>query len=265
MGGYLMQLQNFSVNDGEGIRTIIFMAGCPLRCAWCANPEGQTCQNTMTHWAETDEVLQKLRKQEIFYRYSDGGVTFSGGEATAQPQFLAELTDALYDDGISLALETCGQFDFDTLRPVLQKMDLIFMDLKHPDTEAHRRFTGVGNETILQNLQKTAALGVPLVVRIPVIAGVNADDWSCCPTTAMARPNMTSWVCRGHRLPLPHRRRRSLPVGKRWRLRSMGYKWYPTNDAQVSLSEVHTSAAINNLLPGAEKTLQSSAKKPYTQ
>lgn len=176
MGGYLMQLQNFSVNDGEGIRTIIFMAGCPLRCAWCANPEGQTGQNTMTHWAETDEVLQKLRKQEIFYRYSDGGVTLSGGEATAQPQFLAELTDALYDDGISLALETCGQFDFDTLRPVLQKMDLIFMDLKHPDTEAHHRFTGVGNETILQNLQKTAALGVPLIVRIPVIAGVNADD-----------------------------------------------------------------------------------------
>lgn len=189
MGGYLMQLQNFSVNDGEGIRTIIFMAGCPLRCAWCANPEGQTCQNTMTHWAETDKVLQKLRKQEIFYRYSDGGVTFSGGEATAQLQFLAELTDALYDDGISLALETCGQFDFDTLRPVLQKMDLIFMDLKHPDTEAHRRFTGVGNETILQNLQKTAALGVPLVVRIPVIAGVNADDATLQKALAFIRRN----------------------------------------------------------------------------
>ena len=113
MGGYIMQLQNFSVNDGDGIRTTIFMAGCPLRCAWCANPEGQTCRNAMTHWAETSEVLQK--------------------------------------------------------------MDLIFMDLKHPDSEAHRRFTGVGNETILQNLQKTAALDIPLVVRIPMIAGVNTD------------------------------------------------------------------------------------------
>lgn len=176
MGGYLMQLQNFSVNDGEGIRTIVFMAGCPLRCAWCANPEGQTCRNAMTHWVETEEVLQKIRQQEIFYRYSGGGVTFSGGEATAQPQFLAEMADALYDDGISLALETCGQFDFTALRPVLEKMDLIFMDLKHPDPQAHRRFTGVGNEAILENLQKTAALRVPMVVRIPTIVGVNADD-----------------------------------------------------------------------------------------
>ncbi len=176
MGGYLMQLQNFSVNDGEGIRTIVFMAGCPLRCAWCANPEGQTCRNAMTHWAETADVLAKIRQQEIFYRYSGGGVTFSGGEATAQPQFLAEMVNALYDDGISLALETCGQFDFPALRPVLEKMDLIFMDLKHPDSQAHRRFTGMGNEVILQNLQKTAALGVPLVVRIPTILGVNADD-----------------------------------------------------------------------------------------
>ena len=176
MGGYLMQLQNFSVNDGEGIRTIVFMAGCPLRCAWCANPEGQTCRNAMTHWAETDEVLHKIRQQEIFYRYSGGGVTFSGGEATAQPQFLSEMADTLYNDGISLALETCGQFDFAALRPVLEKMDLIFMDLKHPDTQLHRQFTGTGNETILENLQKTAALGVPLVVRIPVIVDVNADD-----------------------------------------------------------------------------------------
>ena len=176
MGGYLMQLQNFSVNDGEGIRTNVFLAGCPLRCAWCANPEGQTWCNALTHWVETDEVLQKIRQQEIFYRYSGGGVTFSGGEATAQPQFLAELADALYDDGISLALETCGQFDFDALRPILQKMDLLFMDLKHPDTTAHRRFTGVGNELILQNLQRAAALAIPLVVRIPVIVGVNADD-----------------------------------------------------------------------------------------
>lgn len=176
MGGYLMQLQNFSVNDGDGIRTIVFMAGCPLRCAWCANPEGQTCRNAMTHWAETADVLAKIRQQEIFYRYSGGGVTFSGGEATAQLQFLAEMVDTLYDDGISLALETCGQFDFAALRPVLKKMDLIFMDLKHPDTQAHRQFTGVGNEVILQNLQKTAVLGVPMVVRIPTIMGVNADD-----------------------------------------------------------------------------------------
>lgn len=176
MGGYIMQLQNFSVNDGEGIRTIIFMAGCPLRCAWCANPEGQTLQNPMTRWIETGEILTEIRRQAIFYRFSGGGVTFSGGEATAQPVFLRELVDALYDEGFDLAIETCGQFDFDALVPVLRKMNLLFIDLKHIRSDLHRKFTGLGNELILENIQKADALGIPMVVRIPTIIGVNADD-----------------------------------------------------------------------------------------
>lgn len=173
MGGYIMQLQHFSVNDGEGIRTIVFMAGCPLRCAWCSNPEGQTSRNAMTHYVETEDVLRELRHQAIFYRQSGGGVTFSGGEATAQPEFLREMVDALYDEGFSLAIETCGQFDFEQQEPVLRKMDTIFMDLKHIDPERHRAFTGVDNRTILENIVKTDRLGVPMVVRIPAILGVN--------------------------------------------------------------------------------------------
>lgn len=176
MGGYIMQLQNFSVNDGEGIRTTVFLAGCPLRCVWCSNPEGQTLQNPMTRWVETEEILQEIRRQAVFYRYSGGGVTFSGGEATAQPQFLKELTDALYDEGFSLALETCGLFDFPLLAPTLRKMDLIFMDLKHIDPDRHREFTGADNRRILENIVKTARLGVPMVVRLPVILGINGDD-----------------------------------------------------------------------------------------
>lgn len=159
MGGYIMQLQNFSVNDGEGIRTIVFMAGCPLRCAWCSNPEGQTVDNPMVHWMETEDILKELRRQAIFYRNSGGGVTFSGGEATAQPEFLREMVDELYDEGFSLAIETCGQFDFEKLRPVLEKMDLIFMDLKHIDPEQHRKFTGVDNAVILENIRRTSQLG----------------------------------------------------------------------------------------------------------
>lgn len=176
MGGYIMQLQHFSVNDGEGIRTIVFMAGCPLRCAWCSNPEGQTMRNPMTRYVETEEVLSELRHQAIFYRQSGGGVTFSGGEATAQPEFLREMVDELYDEGFSLAIETCGQFDFDTVEPVLRKMDTIFMDLKHIDPERHRFFTGVDNARILENIVRTDRLGVPMVVRIPSIIGVNCDD-----------------------------------------------------------------------------------------
>ena len=176
MGGYIMQVQNFSVNDGEGIRTTIFLAGCPLRCAWCANPEGQSCHNPMTRWVETRELVEEVTRQAVFYRFSGGGITFSGGEATAQPGFLRELTEIFYDEGYDLALETCGYFPFDRLAPTLQKMNLIFMDLKHIDPVQHRRYTGADNALILENLQKTAALGVPLVVRVPVILGVNGDD-----------------------------------------------------------------------------------------
>lgn len=176
MGGYIMQLQNFSVNDGEGVRTNIFMAGCPLRCAWCANPEGQTLQNSLTHYEETEDVMGAIRRQYIFYRNSGGGVTFSGGEPAAQPEFLRELVDTLYDDGISLAIETCGQFEFSLIRPILEKMDLIFMDLKHIDSEKHRILTGVGNEIILENLKRTYQLGVPMVIRIPMIKGVNCEE-----------------------------------------------------------------------------------------
>ena len=176
MGGYIMQMQNYSVNDGDGIRTVIFLAGCPLRCAWCPNPEGQTLRNPMTRWAETEEILAEVHRQEIFYRTSGGGVTFSGGEATAQPDFFEELTDALYDEGYSLAIETCGHFDFDRLAPVLSKMDRIFMDLKLLDTVRHRQFTGVDNGLILENLAHTARLGIPMTVRIPTILGVNGTD-----------------------------------------------------------------------------------------
>lgn len=176
MGGYVMQLQNFSVNDGQGIRTVVFLAGCPLRCAWCSNPEGQTMQNAMTHWMETEDVIKELHRQEIFYRYSGGGVTFSGGEATAQPEFLGELVEELYDDGFSLALETCGQFQFEKLEPILRKLDFIFVDIKHIDSQTHEQYTGVSNRLILSNILRIKALGIPTVIRVPAVVGVNCDE-----------------------------------------------------------------------------------------
>ena len=176
LGGYIMQTQHFSVNDGDGIRTTIFFAGCPLRCAWCANPEGQTCRNPMTRWAEVPDLAREIWRQAIFYRFSGGGVTFSGGEATMQPDFLRALADCFYDDGIPLAIETCGVFDFDRLAPILARMDQIFYDFKHLDPRIHRAYTGLDNRLILENLPRTADLGVPLTVRIPVVPGFNGDD-----------------------------------------------------------------------------------------
>lgn len=186
-GGYIMNIQNFSVNDGEGIRTNIFLAGCPLRCAWCSNPEGWTLKNSMTSYMTTDEVIRQVEKQLIFYRHSGGGVTFSGGEATVQMEFLRELAGCIYDMGVSLAIETCGEFEFEEAADVLRMMDLIFLDIKHMDEDVHRQFTGVSNKRILANVSRIAKLPVPLVIRIPVICGVNAEKDNLMKTFAFVR------------------------------------------------------------------------------
>ncbi len=93
--GSFMAPQNFSVNDGDGIRTIIFFAGCPLRCKWCANPEGLYIDNNLVYKYSVEQILKIIERQEIFYRYSGGGVTFSGGEATLQKDMLREMVNKL--------------------------------------------------------------------------------------------------------------------------------------------------------------------------
>ncbi|MBQ6151212.1 MAG: glycyl-radical enzyme activating protein [Mogibacterium sp.] len=225
--GYVMQIQPFSVNDGEGIRTNIFMAGCPLRCRWCSNPEGfeqkeligwykrrcigcgacaavcpqgigigmedrsrciacgacvKACPGEararMVTLMDADDVIREVMKHRLFYSYSGGGVTFSGGEATSQPEFLDYVSRELYDSGISIDLESCGYFDFDLVRQSLERMDLIFMDLKHMDPEEHRKYTGVGNERILENIARLGSLREKpeIVIRIPVIGGANNSE-----------------------------------------------------------------------------------------
>lgn len=227
--GYIMQIQPFSVNDGEGIRTNIFMAGCPLRCKWCSNPEGfeqkeligwykrrcigcgvcasvcpqgigidlNTCgrdrciacgacvsacpeeaRTRMVTPVDADDVIKEVHRHRLFYSYSGGGVTFSGGEATSQPEFLDYLSRELYDSGYSIDIESCGYFDFERVRPSLERMDLIFMDLKHMDPVIHKRFTGVSNELILDNIARLGSLNQApeIVIRIPVIGGVNNSE-----------------------------------------------------------------------------------------
>lgn len=174
--GYFMEPQNFSVNDGEGIRTIIFFAGCPLRCQWCANPEGIYVKNQFVKEYSIDELIRIIDRQEVFYRYSGGGVTFSGGEAALQRDVLRELTNILYNRAINLTIETSGYFEFDSVRDILEKLDLIFIDIKHMDAGKHKLFTGIGNEKILKNISRLNEVNDNVVVRIPIIDGVNSDD-----------------------------------------------------------------------------------------
>ncbi len=225
MKGYILQAQNFSVNDGDGIRTTVFLAGCPLHCQWCSNPEGldtkfkvayykehcvgcglcasvcpqgigidlnlerekciscgrcvEACLNharkNLVEYRSVDSIVDEIKNQVLFFRNSGGGVTFSGGEATMQVDFLTELAQKLYDMGISLAMESSAYFDFDKVKPVLKMLDLLFVDIKHMDNEKHKEFTGVSNQKILENIKKLKDLQIPVVVRVPVIKGVNAD------------------------------------------------------------------------------------------
>lgn len=197
--GYFMKPQNFSVNDGEGIRTLIFFATCPLECRWCSNPESHIFDGNMEkvnrieeyiYEYSVGEIMDIIEKQEIFYRYSNGGVTFSGGEATCQIELLRELVDKLYDRAVNLAIETSGYFNFEKTLSVLEKMDLIFVDIKHMDNKKHKAYTGVSNEMILHNIQKMGKLNKDIVVRIPTIKGFNANIENIRRTASFVKENI---------------------------------------------------------------------------
>lgn len=242
VSGYFMEPQNFSVNDGNGIRTIIFFAGCPLKCIWCSNPEScthtkkiahyqmtciqcercaQVCPNgiginlndsyerkkctscglcveicptnsrkNLVHYYNSEQIVKIIEKQIIFYRYSGGGVTFSGGEATLQPKMLRCLVNKLYDKAIDLAIETSGFFEFNDVKDILEKLNLIFIDIKHMDDTKHKFYTGIGNKKILKNISRLNELKVPVVVRIPVIDGVNSDIENIRKTAEFVKANI---------------------------------------------------------------------------
>ena len=227
----VFDIQRFSVQDGPGIRTTVFMKGCPLNCLWCSNPESQSpvpqllyfetrcthchqcieaCPSDATRKAEDGsisldrqcctacgtcveecltearsisgkemtvaEVCRIVEKDMGYYRNSDGGVTLSGGEPTSQPESLFQLLVKCREMGIHTCLDTCGFADWDILKEAVDHVDLVLMDNKHMDTEVHKKLTGVNNDVILENTARVAARGVPMIIRVPLIPGLNDSD-----------------------------------------------------------------------------------------
>jgi glycyl-radical enzyme activating protein/glucokinase-like ROK family protein len=232
VAGTVFNVQRFSVHDGPGIRTNIFFKGCPLRCAWCCNPESQRfqpelalsaqqcvhcgqfedfCPEIWFHGAVTQvekdkfgaraelcpggamrwlgsrrtagDILAEVLRDRPFYS-EGGGITLTGGEPTAQPDFAEALLRLARQAGLTTAIETCGHTRWKVFERLLPHLDLVLFDLKHMDPEAHRRATGVDNEVILANLRHLAEVGAPLEVRVPLIPGINADAENL---TALAR------------------------------------------------------------------------------
>ncbi len=181
--GRIFDIQRFSIHDGPGIRTIIFLKGCPLRCRWCCNPESQSFDfETMTLGGKVKsvgrdvtvgEIMQEIVSDMPYYRRSGGGVTLSGGECLMQPEFSAAILEAVKDYGLNTAVESTGCADFSKIELLLPHLDLYLMDIKHTDSEKHKAFTGVGNELILQNAKKIAEKAKKLIIRVPVIPTFN--------------------------------------------------------------------------------------------
>ena len=200
--GYVFAIEEFSTFDGPGIRSTIFLKGCPLRCSWCHNPEGQlfqpqlvknpngcigcgrclnaaestyVCPNHLIRISGicyTPEALcEKLEKNIFLLQQNGGGITFSGGEPLAQPSFLLGCLQQL-EGKVHRAIQTIGYCDPAIWKQILSQIEYCLFDLKIMDKEAHERYTGVSNDWILKNFQLLVQSGKDFCVRIPLIPGV---------------------------------------------------------------------------------------------
>jgi len=230
--GQVFNVMRFSTHDGPGIRTTVFLKGCPLNCWWCHNPENwqhvpsevyiadrcigcgiciETCPNQAlartpqgimadparcmhcgrcvdacpsearerTGWPMTvPELVRTIERDIPFYEQSKGGVTFSGGEPLCQAEFLMAMLKACGQLEIHRAVDTCGYAPSDLLLQVARFTDLFLFDLKALDPVTHRAETGVDNAGILANLKQLSGSGADIVIRIPLIPGVNDDEQS---------------------------------------------------------------------------------------
>ncbi len=247
INGMIFNIQRYSIDDGPGIRSTVFMKGCPLRCLWCSNPESQNPWPEVTHRdsvcnkcglcveaCETkaistddhgvhigrqlcvrcgkcvevcvpealrfigremsvDDVFKEIARDADYYQDSGGGVTVSGGELLYQPEFTAALLKRCRETGMHTCIDTSGYGNTAALESILPYTSLVLFDLKHMDQLKHQELTGHSNELIMQNLALIVARGVPMIIRVPVIPGLNdADDEITAMACAVAEITKTA-------------------------------------------------------------------------
>ena len=179
--GMVLRIERSSVHDGDGFRTVVFLKGCPLRCQWCSTPESQSfgvehaSGKTYGELMTVGDVMKELRKDSLFYFLSTGGVTLSGGEVLAQPDFTYAILKNSRTECFNTAIETCFYGSWDRLERILPYVNTVYADLKMVDRERHKYYCGVDNELIMDNMLKTDKEdgNFRLVIRTPIIPGVN--------------------------------------------------------------------------------------------
>lgn len=192
--GVVFDIQRAALHDGPGLRTTVFLKGCPLSCQWCHNPEsrnsapeagrnGKVYGRVMT----VEEVLDIVRADRDYYETSGGGLTLSGGEPTGQYEFCFELLQTARAEGIHTCLDTCGAIDWPRLDALRLHVSLFLYDYKATDDQEHRRLTGISKERVHDNLRRLLAAGSPLRLRCPLVPGVNDSDAHLRAIAALAR------------------------------------------------------------------------------
>ncbi|MDR3012820.1 MAG: radical SAM protein [Chitinispirillales bacterium] len=181
----IFDIKRGCIDDGDGIRTVLFFKGCPLNCSWCHNPESKKSEVEYFHGSETSigksyefsELLSIIKEDAAYYEASGGGVTFSGGEPTLFMEYTGELAKILRENGISCTLETSGYFDFkDFQKLLLPYLDCILYDIKLIDSSEHIKYTGKDNKIILENLSLLSKEKIRTIPRTPLIPGITDTD-----------------------------------------------------------------------------------------
>ena len=191
MNGIVFDIKRYAVHDGPGIRTTIFLKGCPLRCLWCHNPESFSPEiETFTRINRlgekevrehvfigkkytTDHLLRELAKDQLFFDESGGGVSFSGGEPLLQIDFLEDMLRACKRMDFHTVVDTSGFAPLENVKRIMEFTDLFLFDVKHMNQVEHMKLTGVSNKLILDNLKFLLQNKKALIIRYPMISGYN--------------------------------------------------------------------------------------------
>lgn len=177
--GIVFNIQRYCLHDGPGIRTTVFLKGCPLSCLWCSNPESQKEDiefmgtDVVGYEITAEEVLEKVSRDKLFFDNSGGGMTLSGGDPLSQPKFTMALIEEAKLREIPVVIETCGYAKWDIISKVTEGAELVYLDIKVMDPEKHMAYTGCSNALVLENASRLVQRKNNVIVRIPVVPDQN--------------------------------------------------------------------------------------------